>query len=134
MGFSDFKKRQGLYSPQFEHDSCGVGFIADINGRKSHQILKNALGILCKMEHRGAIGAEETVGDGAGILTQLPHIFFQKECEKLHVILPSPHNYAVGMVFLPQDGEQRKICETKLKEVFEAEGLQVLGWRDVPFD
>ncbi len=134
MGFSGFPKQQGLYSPQFEHDSCGVGFIADIYGRKSHQILKNALSILCKMEHRGAIGAEETVGDGAGILTQLPHKFFQKECEKLHIILPNADEYAVGMVFLPQNLEQRKTCEAKLKEVFEAEGLQILGWRDVPFD
>ncbi|MCD9186139.1 MAG: glutamate synthase large subunit [Pyrinomonadaceae bacterium] len=126
--------RQGLYSPQFEHDSCGVGFIADIYGRKSHKILKNALDILCKMEHRGAIGAEENVGDGAGVLTQLPHKLFRKECEKLHITLPNPDDYAVGMVFLPQDEEKRKICEAKLKEVFEAENLNVLGWRDVPFD
>jgi len=131
---SRLPKQQGLYSPQFEHDSCGVGFIADIYGRKSHQILKNALSILCKMEHRGAIGAEETVGDGAGILTQLPHKFFQKECEKLHVVLPNPDEYAVGMCFLPQNAAQREICEAKLKEVFEAEGLRILGWRDVPFD
>lgn len=131
---SKFPKQQGLYSPQFEHDSCGVGFIADISGRKSHEILKNALSILCKMEHRGALGAEETVGDGAGILTQIPHKFFQKECEKLHFDLPELDNYAVGMIFLPQNEEKRSKCETKLKEVFEAESLTILGWRDVPFE
>lgn len=131
---SHLPEQQGLYSPQFEHDSCGVGFIADIYGRKSHRILQNALGILCKMEHRGALGAEETVGDGAGILTQLPHKFFQKECEKLHFVLPAPENYAVGMIFLPQNQEKRDQCEAKLKEVFEAENLTILGWRDVPFD
>ncbi len=132
--FSGFPKKQGLYSPHFEHDSCGVGFIADIYGRKSHQILTDALGILCKMEHRGANGAEETVGDGAGILTQLPHRFFQKECEKLHIALPPPPDYAVGMVFLPQNASLRETCERKLAEVVEAEGMEILGWRDVPFD
>lgn len=131
---SSLLKRQGLYSPQFEHDSCGVGFIADIYGRKSHKILKNALDILCRMEHRGAIGAEENVGDGAGILTQLPHKFFRKECEKLHIILPKSDNYAVGMIFLPQEVEKRNKCEAKLREVFDAENLTILGWRDVPFD
>ncbi|MEZ5425097.1 MAG: glutamate synthase large subunit [Pyrinomonadaceae bacterium] len=127
-------KAQGLYSPQYEHESCGVGFIADIKGRRSNQILKNALGILCRMEHRGAAGAEETVGDGAGILIQLPHKFFKKECEKLHISLPEPDQYAVGMVFLPQNPGLRETCQLKLKEVFEGEKLNVLGWRDVPFD
>ena len=105
---------KGLYRQQFEHDSCGVGFIADIYGRKSNEILKNALKILNCMEHRGALGAEENTGDGAGVLTQIPHSFFQNECEKLHIILPEANNYAVGMLFLPQDEEKRLICEEVL--------------------
>jgi glutamate synthase (ferredoxin) len=125
-------EQKGLYRPEFEHDSCGVGFIADIRGRKSHKIVADALGILVRMDHRGASGAEENTGDGAGILTQLPHDFFLKECEKLGFGLPAPTDYAVGMLFLPADVFGRKHCEAVFGRVAAEHDLQILGWRDVP--
>ncbi len=125
---------QGLYLPQYEHDSCGIGFVANIKGGKSHEIVEDALKILIRMEHRGATGAESNSGDGAGILTQMPHDFFQRECEKLHIILPEPKNYAVGMVFLPTDESDRAFCERTLERIIGEEGQRFLGWRDVPFD
>lgn len=125
---------KGLYLPQFEHDSCGVGFIADIQGRKSHRIVEDALKILIRMNHRGATGAEENTGDGAGILAQIPHKFFQKECEKLHIALPDPRFYAVGMVFLPVKETDRVFCEKLLEKIIVEEGQVFLGWRDVPVD
>ncbi len=124
----------GLYQPQFEHDSCGVGFVADIKGRKSHLTLENALEVLVAMNHRGATGAEENTGDGAGVLTQIPHDFFQKVCEKLHIVLPPPQSYAVGMVFLPVDDRERQYCIETFEQTVQAEGLKILGWRDVPTD
>ena len=125
---------KGLYLPQNEHDSCGIGFVANIKGGKSHEIVEDALKILIKMEHRGATGSEANSGDGAGILTQIPHDFFRRECEKLHIILPEPKNYAVGMVFLPQDTANRAFCEQTLERIIGEEGQRFLGWRDVPFD
>ena len=127
-------KKQGLYLPQCEHDSCGIGFVANIRGGKSHEIVEDALKILIKMEHRGATGAEGNSGDGAGILTQMPHVFLRRECEKLHIILPEPKNYAVGMVFLPTDDANRAFCERTLERIIGEEGQKFLGWRDVPFD
>ena len=127
-------KHKGLYQPQFEHDSCGVGFIADINGAKSGKILKDALKILNCMEHRGALGADENSGDGAGILTQIPVKFFQKECEKLHIALPKEGEYAVGMLFLPNDVKKRSVCEEILRQTIANEGQIFLGWRDVQTD
>ena len=124
----------GLYDPQFEHDSCGVGLIADINGRTSHRIVQDSLKILCRMNHRGARGAEENTGDGAGVLTQIPHTFFVRECAKLDISLPEPGEYAVGMIFLPTDGEKRFFCEQTLLNAIEEEGQIFLGWRDVPTD
>src|SRR5258708_17105984 len=94
-------KETGLYEPQFEHESCGVGFVANISGGKSHKIVKDSLTILENMSHRGARGAEENSGDGAGILTQIPHNFFKRDCVKLHILLSEPKNYAIGMLFLP---------------------------------
>ena len=124
----------GLYDPQFEHDSCGVGLIADILGRKSHQIVKDCLSILCRMEHRGARGCEENTGDGAGILTQIPHKFFVEECSGLKIDLPKPGDYAVGMFFMPRDEDRRSLCQNILLKTIEEEGQRFLGWRDVPTD
>ncbi len=124
--------KNGLYNSDFEHDSCGVGFVADLNGRKSHKILKIALECLVRMHHRGASGAEEATGDGAGILTQLPHNFFARECERLHIILPAPNEYAVGMMFLPNDLSEREHCERTFERIAADHDLHVLGWRDVP--
>lgn len=125
-------KKEGLYDPRFEHDSCGVGFIASINGHKSHKTVEDALKILVRMEHRGACGAEENTGDGAGILTQIPHKFFRRECEKLHIELPEAGNYAVGMLFLPTDKSKRAFSESVLLKTIAEEGQKFLGWRDVP--
>jgi glutamate synthase (NADPH/NADH) large chain len=122
----------GLYDPQFEHESCGVGFVANIQGSKSHKIVKDSLTILENMSHRGARGAEENSGDGAGILTQIPHNFFKRECEKLHILLPKAGNYAVGMLFLPVDQDKRSFCEEVLLKTIADEGQVFLGWRDVP--
>lgn len=127
-----FTDDYGLYDPQFEHDSCGVGLIADIHGRQSHQIVQDCLSILCRMEHRGARGAEEYTGDGAGILTQIPHRFFAEECSKLGIRLPEPGDYAIGMFFMPQDLDKRTLCQDILLETIENEGQTFLGWRDVP--
>src|SRR5215213_8956959 len=124
--------KSGLYDSNFEHDSCGVGFVADLNGRKSHKILKIAIECLVRMHHRGASGAEEATGDGAGILTQIPHNFFARECERLHIILPDAGEYAVGMLFLPQDLEERECCEKTFERIAAEHDLRVLGWRDVP--
>lgn len=129
-----FTDDYGLYDPQFEHDSCGVGLIADMHGRKSHQIVKDALRILCRMEHRGARGAEENSGDGAGILTQIPHKFLVGECSHLGFDLPEPGDYAVGMFFMPQVEEKRRLCQNILLTTVEEEGQRFLGWRDVPTD
>src|SRR5438105_1961995 len=94
---------RGLYDPALDKDSCGVGFIADIKGRKSHQIVADALTILLNLEHRGAVGADPRAGDGAGILTQIPHKFFAKQAKKLGFALPAPGEYAVGALFMPHD-------------------------------
>ena len=129
-----FTDNYGLYDPQFEHDSCGVGLLANIKGQKSHQIVKDSLKILVRMNHRGARGAEENTGDGAGVLTQIPHKFFRRECEKLNIALPQSADYAVGMFFLPQDEEKRAFCEQTLIQTIGEEGQIFLGWRDVPTD
>src|SRR5262244_2871700 len=94
---------QGLYDPALDKDSCGVGFIADIKGRKTHKIVKDALQILCNLEHRGAVGADPRMGDGAGILVQMPHKFFAKKAKELGFELPAPGQYGVGHLFLPRD-------------------------------
>ncbi|MFB5664001.1 glutamate synthase large subunit [Alteribacillus sp. HJP-4] len=125
-------KAQGLYDPADEHDACGIGMIAHINGRKSHDIIQNAITILCNLEHRGGQSADISTGDGAGILTQIPHYFMKHECEKLNVELPAEGRYGLGMVFLPQTYALRRQCEEVLRELIEEEGQQLLGWRTVP--
>ncbi len=124
--------RQGLYDPANEHDACGVGFIANIKGRKSHTIVEQGLEILQNLTHRGATGADPLAGDGAGMLLQIPDAFLRREAAKLGISLPSVGQYAVGMVFLPRDDAGRARCEALLAEIVGLEGQVVLGWRDVP--
>src|SRR6187401_3179246 len=121
---------EGLYDPSLEKDSCGVGFIANIKGKKSHQIVSDAINILCNLEHRGAVGADPRAGDGAGILVQIPHAFFAKEATRLGFTLPPPGEYAVGALFMPRDASRWKIIQSTLKDVVKAEGMTLLGWRD----
>jgi len=122
----------GLYSPEFEHDSCGIGFVANIKSNKSHQIVSDALTILENMEHRGACGCENNTGDGAGILIQTPHEFFFDECVKLGVHLPSYGKYAVGVLFFPKEIRQREECRDILNRCAEKLGLEILIYRKVP--
>ncbi len=124
----------GLYDPLDDRDSCGVGFIAQLKNRKSHKIVKDGLEILKNLEHRGAVGADPLMGDGAGILTQIPHPFFSAEAERLGFALPELGEYAVGAMFLPQDAVKRAQMEAIVTDVIEREGQKVLGWRDVPSD
>ena len=123
---------QGLYDPQNEHDACGVGFIAHIKGQKSHSIIEQGLLILKNLDHRGAVGADALMGDGAGILIQIPDAFYREEMAKQGVVLPPPGEYGVGMVFLPKEQASRIACEQEIERSVHAEGQVVLGWRDVP--
>src|SRR6187455_762143 len=125
---------QGLYDPALDKDSCGVGFIADIKGRKSHQLIEDGLRILCNLEHRGAVGADPRMGDGAGILVQIPYKFFAKKTTELGFKLPAAGDYAVGYLFMPQDPNWRQIIRDIYAEVIAREKLTLLGWRDVPTD
>ena len=123
---------QGLYDPNNEHDACGVGFIAHIKGQKSHSIVEQGLLILKNLDHRGAVGADPLMGDGAGILIQIPDQFYREEMAKQGVTLPPPGEYGVGMVFLPKEQASRIACEQEIERAVLAEGQVVLGWRDVP--
>ncbi|PWK78705.1 glutamate synthase (NADPH/NADH) large chain [Mucilaginibacter oryzae] len=125
---------QGLYRPEFEHDSCGTGFIANIDGHKTNQIIDNALTMLENMEHRGACGCDPESGDGAGILIQLPHEFLMEECSNLEISLPEPGEYGVGMIFLPKDSAQKKACRTIINNAIEKLGLHKLGERKLVVD
>jgi glutamate synthase (ferredoxin) len=125
-------EKQGLYDPQFEHDSCGVGFVVDMFGRKSNAIVRKSLQVLINLQHRGAKGCEINTGDGAGILLQVPHAFLLEEVKKLGIVLPEPGKYGVGMVCLPQDAVARRKCEELLEAAVSRTGQSLLGWRDVP--
>ncbi|MGO4526051.1 glutamate synthase large subunit [Microvirga sp. 2MCAF35] len=125
---------QGLYDPSNEQDSCGVGFIADMKNRKSHAIVEQGLSILHNLDHRGAVGADPKMGDGCGILVQIPHKFFAAECAKVGIWLPEEGQYGVGHLFMPRDPEGFKLVEEIVTKAITDEGLQVLGWRDVPVD
>ena len=127
-------RAQGLYDPTNEHDACGVGFIAHIKGKKSHSIVEQGLQILKNLDHRGAVGADKLMGDGAGILIQIPDQYFREEMAKQGVNLPPPGEYGVGMVFLPKEQASRIACEQEIERSVLAEGQVVLGWRDVPID
>jgi len=127
-------QEHGLYSSTQEHDACGVGFVAHIKGQKSHDIVKNALKILENLDHRGAVGADKLMGDGAGILIQLPDALYREEMAAQGITLPPPGEYGVGMVFLPKENASRQACEQELERAVKAEGQVLLGWRDVPVD
>ncbi|MBZ5647402.1 MAG: glutamate synthase large subunit [Acidobacteriia bacterium] len=125
---------QGLYDPSREHDACGVGLVANIRGQRSHDVVRKGIEVLINLTHRGATGCDPETGDGAGILLQVPHRFFQRECTKLGFTLPEPGAYGVGMVFLPVDKQERLCCEGMLERIAREEGMTVLGWRDTPVD
>ncbi|HEY9878991.1 MAG TPA: glutamate synthase large subunit [Leptolyngbyaceae cyanobacterium] len=126
--------KQGLYDPQFEHDACGVGFIVHMKGNPSHSIVEQALTILLNLDHRGAVGAEANTGDGAGILLQIPHTFFQKATADLGIRLPEIGYYGVGSIYGSPDADARAQGRRVFEQVVAEEGQQVLGWRDVPTD
>ncbi|MHB1454696.1 MAG: glutamate synthase large subunit [Saccharofermentanales bacterium] len=126
--------KQGLYDPQFEHDACGIGCVVNINGEKTHLIIKQALTILANLAHRGGAGSEDNTGDGAGILVQIPDRFFRKMCPSNEITLPGQGEYGVGMVFLPRDLENRIASESIIETAVKAEGQKILGWRTVPIN
>jgi glutamate synthase (NADPH/NADH) large chain len=123
---------QGLYHPAHEHDACGIGFVASIPGHKSHDIIRKGIQVLLNLAHRGACGCDPETGDGAGVLIQIPHQFFVRECEKLGFSLPESGTYGVGMTFLPVEKHPRLQCEGILERIVREEGLTLLGWRDTP--
>jgi glutamate synthase domain-containing protein 2/glutamate synthase domain-containing protein 1/glutamate synthase domain-containing protein 3 len=125
-------KKQGLYDPRFEHDSCGVGFVVNVKGTKSHEVVRQALTVLMNLRHRGACGCEANTGDGAGILIQKPHAFLKRGCAAQGIQLPEPEEYGVGMVYLPIDPVERYKCEKLFEEIVVNEGHRLLGWRSVP--
>ncbi|HUK91069.1 MAG TPA: glutamate synthase large subunit, partial [Blastocatellia bacterium] len=134
MALNSLPAKQGLYDPSFEHDACGVGFVVDIKGRKSGQILRSALKVLENLEHRGACGSEVNTGDGAGVLIQIPHNFLAAQCDEIGLRLPPQGQYGVGMVFLPADPASGRACEAAFEHVIGQEGQTLLGWRTVPTD
>ncbi|MCL4117755.1 UNVERIFIED_CONTAM: hypothetical protein GTU68_016831 [Idotea baltica] len=124
-------KKQGLYLPEFEHENCGAGFICNLKGEKTNQIIHDALEILVKLEHRGGVSADGKTGDGAGLLIDIPHDYFKRVCE---FNIPAQREYAVGMVFLPKVKNQYEFCKTVFEKEILAQGLSILGWREVPVD
>ena len=124
--------KQGLYDPRFEHEACGVGFVVNIKGKKSHPIVQQAIQVLRNLQHRGACGSEANTGDGAGILMQVPHAFLEQACREMKFNLPGPGEYGVGMVFLPPHPAERYKCEVLFEDIVATEGLRLLGWRTVP--
>ena len=131
MSFSKRPQAAGLYDPAFEHDACGIGAVARLSGEPSHDVVARALHVLDSLEHRGASGSEVDTGDGAGILTQVPHAFLQAVTD---FELPEPGCYAVGVLFLPKEAERRAEIEALVERTVAAEGQELLGWRDVPVD
>ena len=127
-------RAEGLFHPLLERDACGVGFIADMKGRKSHRIVEHALEILENLEHRGAVGADPLAGDGAGLLVQIPHTFLSQECQVAGFGLPQPGNYAVGHIFMPRERRLQENCERVWERCLTDAGLTLLGWRTVPVD
>ena len=127
-------ENKGLYRKEFEHDACGIGFVANLKGRKSHRVVKDAIQMLIRMDHRGACGCDPNSGDGAGILLQVPHEFFLEECAKLSIDLPAAGEYGVGMTFFPKDEGTRKECKDIIARKAKRLGLDILGYRVVPCD
>jgi glutamate synthase (ferredoxin) len=134
MNKNTLPPKQGLYDPQFEHDACGVGFIVHMKGKKSHEIVEQALTILMNLEHRGACGAETNTGDGAGILIQVPHKFLKKVAAAENILLPEAGQYGVGIIYASNDRAVREKGKKLFEQIVAEEGLEVLGWRDVPTD
>ncbi|HEU5092266.1 MAG TPA: glutamate synthase subunit alpha, partial [Nitrospira sp.] len=132
MNIPGFPRQQGLYDPQHEKDSCGIGFVVNIKGKKSHDIVRKGLQVLENLTHRGAQGCDPCTGDGAGILLQVPHTFLKRVTGDAGVSLPEIGEYGVGQLFLPPNAESRGLCEKLLAEILVEEGLRLLGWRDVP--
>jgi glutamate synthase (NADPH/NADH) large chain len=126
--------KQGLYDPQFEHDACGVGFVVNVNGRKSHEIVRQALQVLRNLDHRGAAGSEANTGDGAGLLIQVPHTFLKEACKKTRIQLPDAGQYGTGLFFLPRNLTKRRRLEELFAGIVQSEGQKLLGWRTVPTD
>ena len=126
--------KQGLYDPEFEHEACGVGLVANVKGVKSHNVLTQGLEVLKNLGHRGAQGADPETGDGAGILMQVPHGFFERQCQGLGIELPELGAYGVGMVFMPRESSQAARCKGIIERIVAEEGRRFLGWRDVPVD
>src|SRR3989338_1547093 len=131
MNTPGYPEKQGLYDPQFEHDSCGVGFVVNVKGKKSHEIVKQALTVLLNLNHRGACGCEPNTGDGAGILLQIPHNYLKQEASKNGFSLPGAKEYGVGVVFLPKNEASRRECEKIFETIIQEEGQTFLGWRTV---
>jgi glutamate synthase (NADPH) large chain len=129
---SGFPDKQGLYNSSYERDACGIGFVANIKGERSHDIIVKGIQILVNLQHRGASGSDPITGDGAGALIQIPHAFFERECARLGFALPLPGEYGVGMIFLPVERHQRLLCEGIFERIIREEGLSLLGWRDTP--
>ncbi len=127
-------KPQGLYDPRFEHDACGIGFVANLKGIRSHDIIVKGIQVLVNLTHRGACGCDPETGDGAGVLIQIPHRYFARECVKEHFTLPNAGEYGVGMAFLPVEPQVRLKAEGVVERIVREEGLTVLGWRDTPID
>ncbi len=134
MKYRHLPEKQGLYDPRFEHDGCGVGFVCDINGKRSHEIILKGIEVLERMSHRGAVGADPETGDGAGILIQIPHDFYAQACAVTGIDLPPVGGYGTGLIFMPTVREEREFCETVIKNVIDEEGQELLGWRDMPVD
>jgi len=132
MNIPGFPRRQGLYDPQYETDSCGIGFVVNIKGKKSHDIVRKGLQVLENLTHRGAQGSDPYTGDGAGILLQISHTFFKRVAGDVGVSLPDVGEYGVGQLFLPPNSDSRRLCEKLFIEILVEEGLSLLGWRDVP--
>ena len=124
--------KQGMYDPALEHDACGIGFVVNVQGKRSHEIVRQGLTILANLAHRGGAGSEDNTGDGAGILLQLPHRFFARVCPEAGIELPEPGHYGVGIVFLPRQEAMRAYCEKKIEALVREEGQIVLGWRSLP--
>ncbi len=129
-----YPQKQGLYDPLFEHDNCGVGFVVHIKNHKSNQIIQHGLGLLCNLNHRGALGADPETGDGSGIMIQIPHQFFFEECENSGIKLPEPGKYAVASIFMPQNPYARKRCGEVIESQIVEKDLELLGWRNVPIN
>lgn len=134
MSHFHFPEKQGLYDPEYEHDACGVGFVVNINGEKSNRIVRQAIQVLNRLAHRGAVGSDPDTGDGAGILIQMPHAFFNRLASQANITLPSPGEYASGLVFFPTDGKERQTIREAFEKLIRQEGQELLGWRPVPVD